>query len=771
MVGRCRADGLRQRPSARDRIRRDRRLHPLGESYPLPDGSTPIDFAYRIHSDIGDHCKRIWVNGSLAGVDRRLANGDMVEIETDPHLLAVEKAWVDIAKTSMAKISIRRALRHRTPGIHPGRERIDRVLRDELEAQGLPPAAPTDLDRFLDRLAREVGLADVGGLYEPIARPDMVRGARGLTPSHITARWVTAQLAGYIVRADGQPLDVPVERVRLAQCPGQGRICCPTLATEIVGRLSLPGTRHVRLVVHHRDCPDAPAAADAVPLAWRVAPQAEAVARITIEAFDRHRLLDDILARVYERYADGLYLIRAQAEVDRNHVARMQLDVNVTGPAALPALDEQLQALRHASAIDTYRIEMLSEVEKLLIARRARAANPYTAIAVRDQRMFKGRHAEIARIDALLHAGLRDHAHAVSSQNLAVVYGINRIGKTSLLRFLRDSALAPADFATVLLDMQRLPAHHEAALWASLAEAIRKAIDPARAPGAGRAAGPRRFKTQAEGDGFEDWFLQALRSLGARRLVVMIDELNVLDELWEARECQRAIRRLKGLVEGHSAVRFVVCVQESYFRTLPRRDPTADGSVALLRTGIPVGLGFLDPRASEQLIREPMGEALRLADEVVARIAHLTAGHPFYIHTVMHDLVGRALHENRRIITPEHLDTVLADTLRHGPHLFHDFLRHERGAAARAALSGLAHASGPDHRDATLDAIARARQERGLRPNTAAIAQALRGLDDAGVVRHRDLAGGQAYSLRVPLFADWLRAYRPLSSYTDLEPR
>lgn len=742
---------------------------PLGESYPLPAGSTPIDFAYRIHSDIGDHCKRIWVNGVLAGVDRPLGNGDLVEIETDPHLLAVERTWVDIAKTSMAKISIRRALRHRTPGVHPGRKRIDDVLVKELEAQGLPPAAPADVDRFLERLARDVGLADVGGLYEPIARPDMVRGARGLTPSHIAARWVTTQLAGYIVRADGHPLDVPVERIRLAQCPGHQRICCPTLASDIVGRLTLGGTPHAKLLVHHRDCPQAPRPPDAVPLAWRVAPQAEAVARITVEAFDRHRLLDDVLARVYERYADGLYLIRAQAEVDRNHMARVRLEASVTGPTALPALDEQLQAMRHASTIDTFRIEMLSEVEKLLIARRARAANPYTAIAVRDQRMFKGRHAEIARIDDMLHAGLRDRA-GWSGQNLVVVYGINRIGKTSLLRFLRDSALASGDFATVLLDVQRLPSHREPALWGGLADAIRKAIDPARAAATGRATGPRRFKAQSEGDGFEDWFHQAVRSLGDRRLVIMIDELNVLDELWEPRECQRAVRRLKGLVEGHSNVRFVVCVQESYFRTLPQRDPTVDGSVALLRTGIAVGLGFLDTRASEQLIREPMGEALRFTDDLVGRITYLTSGHPYYIHTLMHDLVGRALHEKRRIITLDHLDAVVADSLRHGPHLFHDFLRHERGAA-RPALAALAHASGPEHRGVTLDAIARARRDRGLRPNTHAIEQALRALHDVGVVSRRELAGGATYALRVPLFADWLRTYRPLASQPDLEPR
>lgn len=82
---------------------------PLGDVVDLPTESTPIDFAYAIHSDIGDHLVGAKVNGKLVSIDTTLHNGDIVVIQTKPNAHPTAK-WLDFAKTAVGKKHIRNAL-------------------------------------------------------------------------------------------------------------------------------------------------------------------------------------------------------------------------------------------------------------------------------------------------------------------------------------------------------------------------------------------------------------------------------------------------------------------------------------------------------------------------------------------------------------------------------------------------------------------------------------------------------------------------------------
>ena len=85
---------------------------PHGDVVDLPVESSPIDFAYAIHSDIGDHMSGAQVNGKLVSLDSALHNGDIVEILTKPSAHP-NKKWIDLAKTSLAKRHIRTALQRK----------------------------------------------------------------------------------------------------------------------------------------------------------------------------------------------------------------------------------------------------------------------------------------------------------------------------------------------------------------------------------------------------------------------------------------------------------------------------------------------------------------------------------------------------------------------------------------------------------------------------------------------------------------------------------
>ena len=84
-------------------------LTPKGDVIDLPAEATPIDFAYAIHSEIGDHMAGAKVNGKLVSLETKLHNGDIVEITTKKSSKPSKK-WLDFAKTTMAKKHIRAAI-------------------------------------------------------------------------------------------------------------------------------------------------------------------------------------------------------------------------------------------------------------------------------------------------------------------------------------------------------------------------------------------------------------------------------------------------------------------------------------------------------------------------------------------------------------------------------------------------------------------------------------------------------------------------------------
>jgi GTP diphosphokinase / guanosine-3',5'-bis(diphosphate) 3'-diphosphatase len=85
-------------------------LTPKGDVIDLPEGSTPIDFAYAVHSKVGDHVAGVKINGKMAPLETRLSNRDVVEIDVKEGAFPKRK-WIDMARTTMAKRKIRQYIR------------------------------------------------------------------------------------------------------------------------------------------------------------------------------------------------------------------------------------------------------------------------------------------------------------------------------------------------------------------------------------------------------------------------------------------------------------------------------------------------------------------------------------------------------------------------------------------------------------------------------------------------------------------------------------
>ena len=230
---------------------------PKGDVRALPSGSCPIDFAYAIHSDVGDHCSGARVNGVIVPLRYQLRNGDTIEIITTPNQKP-NKDWLKLVKTSRAKTKIRHCLRkeHRDAALALGKDLLEKALRKyglsypkALKQGQIARAADALKAHSVEDLICTIGygrittkqVIDVILPEDQRAEPPPV--AETKNPISKILRKVTGRThhTGITVQGEDGIL------VRFARC------CSPLPGDKIVGFI----TRGRGVTVHMRDCPKA----------------------------------------------------------------------------------------------------------------------------------------------------------------------------------------------------------------------------------------------------------------------------------------------------------------------------------------------------------------------------------------------------------------------------------------------------------------------------------------------------------------------------------
>ena len=138
---------------------------PKGDVVELPSGSVPIDFAYRIHTEVGNRCIGAKVNGKIVPLDYQLKNGDIVEILTSKQSGGPSRDWLSIVKTSQAKNRIRQWFKkeQKVENIIRGRD----MLEKEMRKQGYDPAAFYKIEG-IEEICRRLGFQTVEDLFAGI---------------------------------------------------------------------------------------------------------------------------------------------------------------------------------------------------------------------------------------------------------------------------------------------------------------------------------------------------------------------------------------------------------------------------------------------------------------------------------------------------------------------------------------------------------------------------------------------------------------------------
>jgi GTP pyrophosphokinase len=304
---------------------------PKGDIVDLPQGATPVDFAYLIHTEIGHRCRGARVNGRLVPLDYQLRTGEQVEVLTAKKG-GPSRDWLNpqhgYLNTARAREKVRQWFKQQERGenIAQGRELLDKELRRlGLEQRPFEEIARLFKYGSVDNFLAAIGYGDVSLQQIAVKLADIVV-QRVLGPVPILPR---PSVVGIQVKGVGDLL------TRLAKC------CNPVPGDSIIGYI----TRGTGITVHRRDCPNVKNIADSerlIEIEWGATREAYPV-DIRIEAFDRAGLLRDIATIVAD---EGISMSAATSSSHADNTATVVATLLISNIQQLHNVLARLEGLR-----------------------------------------------------------------------------------------------------------------------------------------------------------------------------------------------------------------------------------------------------------------------------------------------------------------------------------------------------------------------------------------------------------------------------------------
>lgn len=322
---------------------------PKGDVIELPAGSVPLDFAYRIHTEVGNRCVGAKVNGNIVPLDHPLKTGDIVEILTSKHSYGPSRDWLNIAKSSTAKSKIKQFFKKekREESIAKGRELVENeiakhgydpkeVLTEEninLVAKKFNFKGEEDMfaavgyggitaaqiaTRLTDKLRREQELDKLPELAESSKEPKKQRFAHG-------------------IRVKG----IDNLLIRLSRC------CNPVPGDEIIGFI----TRGRGVSVHRKDCPNIQQLESTerlLPVEWEGEPDRSYNVEIEISALDRRGLLNEVFQVISDSRTN---IVAVHGRTDRHKMASIVMTLAIANVDHLHQVVERVKQIKDVYSV------------------------------------------------------------------------------------------------------------------------------------------------------------------------------------------------------------------------------------------------------------------------------------------------------------------------------------------------------------------------------------------------------------------------------------
>lgn len=328
---------------------------PKGDVIELPAGSVPIDFAYRIHSEIGNKTIGAKVNGKMVTLDYKLKTGDIVEIMTSKHSYGPSQDWLKLAQTSQAKNKIRQFFKkqRKEENITKGKELVEKEIRNmEFDLKEILTA------ENIKKVAEKFNFANEDDMYAAV-------GYNGITAlqvaNRLTEKWrrqrnleqeatitnVVSDLKA-IPPAKKRETGVKVTGIdnlliRLSKC------CSPIPGDEIVGFI----TKGRGVSVHRADCPNLEtedAKERLIPVEWEIGLHDRKEYNVDIEiiGFDRRGLLNEVLQAVNETRTN---ISTVTGRSDRNKMATISMSISITNIPHLQKVVDRIKQIKDVYSV------------------------------------------------------------------------------------------------------------------------------------------------------------------------------------------------------------------------------------------------------------------------------------------------------------------------------------------------------------------------------------------------------------------------------------
>ncbi len=329
---------------------------PKGSVIALPSGSTSVDFAYAVHTEVGHHCIGGRVNGRLVPLESPLENGDVVEILTSKADGAgPSRDWLTFVRSPRARNKIRQwfSKERREEAIDDGKDAIAKAMRK----QGLPLQRLMTHDTLIG-LATELRYPDISSLYAAV-------GDGHVSAQHVVGRLVTSLGGEEGASEDLAEATTPAGALRRPRSSDSGvvvvgtadvwiklaRCCTPVPGDPIIGFV----TRGSGVSVHRSDCTNAESLLSQperlVDVEWAPSAASVFLVQLQVEALDRSRLLSDVTRVLSDQHVN---ILSASVHTSRDRVALSRFTFEMGDPGHL---DHVITAVRKIDGVfDVYRI-------------------------------------------------------------------------------------------------------------------------------------------------------------------------------------------------------------------------------------------------------------------------------------------------------------------------------------------------------------------------------------------------------------------------------
>ncbi|GIN20117.1 RelA/SpoT family protein [Siminovitchia fordii] len=326
---------------------------PKGDVIELPAGSVPIDFAYRIHSEIGNKTIGAKVNGKMVTLEYKLHTGDIIEILTSKHSYGPSQDWLKLAQTSQAKNKIKQFFKkqRKEENIIKGKELVEREIK-ELEFDVKDILVPENIERTAEKFnfpTEDDMYAAVG--YNGISAQQVA--------NRLTDKWRKKRDEEEAVKdivADGKQSPRPGRHEAGVKVKGAdnllirlSRCCNPVPGDEIIGFI----TKGRGVSVHRCDCPNVTNSEQEnrlIPVEWVQGGNTRKEYNVDIEVlgYDRHGLLNEVLQTVSGTRTN---ITAVTGRTDRNKMATIMVTIAIHNISHLHKVVDKIKQIPDVYAV------------------------------------------------------------------------------------------------------------------------------------------------------------------------------------------------------------------------------------------------------------------------------------------------------------------------------------------------------------------------------------------------------------------------------------